>query len=258
MSRPSLLPRVRLHRPGLDVLTALCVVFILVQVVVTSLGGVAKVGESGFYEIVGLRRPGLLDGQVWQLVTHPFVHAGWLHLMFNWLIVFLIGGRVHQILGGRACLKIFFGGVLAGSLLHLLFHPKFPLGELGPSGELAAWPPLVGASAGAMALLLALTSLSPDSRMWPLMVSGKNLGRGLLAASLILFALTPGLNLPVLSFIGSWLVKHAGSEALFQIGHIYHFGGGLVGMLYVRRLLRSPVSLQKLQRARERREGVAT
>ena len=38
----------------------------------------------------------------------------------------MIGGRVYHILGGRGFVKIFFGGVLAGSVLHLLFHPQVP------------------------------------------------------------------------------------------------------------------------------------
>lgn len=251
MNRSSLLPRVSLHRPGLDAVTIVCVTLIAVQVVIEISGGVDLNIAGGLYEVFGLNRPGVLAGRVWQFATYPFLHGGWMHLLFNWLIIYLMGGRVSHILGGRAFAKIFFGGVIVGGLLHVVLQPKYPLGEGGP---MIAYAPLVGASAGALALLLALTSLSPDSRMWPIMVSGKNLGRGLLVATLILFAFTPGLGIPILSDAGSWLAQSAGLASLFSVSHLCHFGGGLFGMIYVRRLLRSPVTLEELRRARERRE----
>lgn len=245
----SLFPRVRLHKPGLDALTIVCAALVVSQLLVTAFGGVERLLDLGLYELLGLSRGGILDGMVWQVVTHPFLHGSWVHLLLNAMVIYMIGGGVLHILGGRAFLKIFVGGVLAGSALHLVLHPAVP-------SEFAVRDaPLVGASAGAMALLLTLTGLSPDSRMWPLPVSGRNLGRGLLLATLLLYFLTPGLGLPVLSAIGVWLERHIESlETLFQIGHIYHFGGGLVGLIYSRRLLRRPVTLEELQRARERRE----
>ena len=127
MSARSLLPRARLHRPGLDVLTILCGLLILPQVVVTALGGTEHLLlNTSFYEVTGLSRTGMSEGMLWQLATHAFLHAGWIHLLFNWLMIFMIGGRVYHILGGRAFLKIFFGGVLVGSVLHLLLHPARP------------------------------------------------------------------------------------------------------------------------------------
>lgn len=245
----SLFPSIRLHRPGWDALTVTCVVMVVVQVVFAALGGFPA--AMPMYERFGLTWAGLRSGQLWQLGTHALVHGGWFHLTLNVLAVYLVGGRVYHILGGRGFAKIFWAGVLFGSVLHLLFHPAQPMGIGEP-----AYVPLVGASAGAMALLLAMTSLSPDSRMWPIPVSGKNLGRGLLMGSLILFLLTPGLGIPGLSLVGVWLVE-MGQGTIFQLGHIYHLGGGLMGWMYVRRLLGRPVTLKQLQEQRERRESVA-
>ena len=105
-----------------------------------------------------------------------------------------------------------------------------------------------------MALLMAFVHLVPDSRMWPLMVSGRNLGRGLMLSTLGLFLMTPGLRIPVLQSGGEWLATNVMGGGLFLVSHICHFGGGLAGILYVRRLLRSPVSLEDLRRDRKRRE----
>jgi membrane associated rhomboid family serine protease len=227
---------------------------ILSQLLVTLFGGVDHLLHSApLYEVLGLSRRGMGQGQVWQLVTHPFLHGSGMHFLLNFLMIYLLGGRISHILGDAAFLKIFAGGVLVGSALHLLLQPAVPTASAAAAGIRDL--PLVGASAGAMALLLALTNLSPDSRMWPLPVSGKNLGRGLLLAALILFLVTPGTGVPVLSSIGLWLEREAGMVSLFHVGHIYHFGGGLAGWWYTRRLLLAPVNLEQLRRARARRDG---
>ena len=253
MRRPNFLPGTSLHRPRLDVLTLLSLLLVAVHAVVAWQGGARVLVEKGFYDVVGLSKPGLLAGKVWHLLTYSLFHGYWMHLLLNLAVIYAVGGRVMRILGGRAFARIYLAGVLAGALLHVLLFPAYPLGE----GHTPAQMPLVGASGGMMALLLALTSLSPDSRMWPLMVSGKNLGRGLMLSTLILFLLSPGLGIPVLGALGGLLRDEAGMGALFQVSHMCHFGGGLVGMIFARRLLCSPVSLEDLRRDRERREGLA-
>lgn len=250
----SLLPQVQLHRPGIDILTILSALLLVVQIVVSQLGGFP--GVPGVFEWFGLSRDGILHGRMWQLGTHAFLHGNWLHFIPNFLVIYMIGGRVLRIIGSRGFAVVFGGGVLMAAVLHLLLHPARPMGI----GEVTN-APIVGASGGAMALLIVLTSLSPDSKMWPLPVSGKNLGRGLLLAAFLLFMITPGLGIPGLSGVGRAVMSWGGADdaglaPLFQIGHIYHFGGGLMGLLYGRWLLRRPVTLDELQRRRAKREGL--
>ena len=242
-----------MHRPGPDALTLLALALLVVHVAVVMRGGVVFLGNGGLYESVGLSRPGVLAGKLWQFLTYLFFHGSWPHLLLNWLIIYLIGGRVLHMLGVKAFTTIFFGGAVGGGLLHVVLFPVYPLGE----GVTPPHLPLVGASGGMMALLMAFVGLSPDSRMWPLMVSGRNLGRGLMMATLILFLLTPGMRIPGLKVVGEWMAGRGGMAPVFQISHICHLGGGLVGMFYVYRLLR-PVSLERLQRDRKRREGSGT
>ena len=251
MRRVRFLPRPNLHRPGLDVLTLLCLGLVGVHLAIELAGGVDEMGSRGLYDRVGLSMPGMLKGWIWQLGTYGVFHGTWFHLLINVMIIYMIGGRVVHILGSRAFLRIFVGGLLAGGVVHLVLYPKYPLGE----GLTTAYIPLVGASGGVMALFLALCGLSPDSRMWPLMISGKNLGRGLMLSALILMLMTPGLKVPFLGALGSQLVEGGGAALLFQVSHACHFGGGLVGLFFAARLLRAPVSLEDLRRARERREG---
>ncbi|NNC88690.1 MAG: rhomboid family intramembrane serine protease [Akkermansiaceae bacterium] len=246
MELRALFPRTSLHRPGVDVLTAFTLGLLAVQVTVWLQGGVYTWVDGQKLpreEILkwAVSREALLEGRVWTVATHVLLHGGWLHFLLNGLIIYMVGGRVYHILGPRSFAAICGWGVLGGTLLHVGAHPNMPL---------------VGASAAGMALLLALTGLSPESRMWPLPVSGRNLGRGLLLASLLLGLMDPALGIPGFRALGAFAGKY-GMGSLFEIGHLYHFGGGLAGWFYVKRLMRRPVTLEELRAKRARREGAA-
>lgn len=104
-----------------------------------------------------------------------------------------------------------------------------------------------------MGLLLCLASLSPDARVLPLGISARNLGRGVLIGELLLALVDPALGMPVFSPIGELLVNQ-GFASLFQLGHACHFGGGLAGIWWSRKLRGPRLTLKKLRLDRERRE----
>ena len=114
-------------------------------------------------------------------------------------------------------------GVLAGGLLHLLTGVL-----LLRNGYAESY--LVGISGACLALLLTLTTLSPNDRFRFLPVSGKNLGLGLIIAELLLWFMHPGLGLPVFSHLGEQLVTWGG-PGLFRISHACHLGGALGRLL---------------------------
>ena len=251
MKRHSLPLRLNVHRPGADWLTVLTALLVMIHIATEALGGPEKVDATGFYGVFGLSRPGMLEGKGWQILTYSFFHGSWLHLIMNTVVIYAIGGRVAWILGARRSAGIYIAGIVGGGFLHILLFPAKPLG----ASMIPSYLPLVGASGGMMALLMALVSLSPDSRMWPLMVSGKNLGWGIMLSALILFLLTPGLGFPILATAGNWVVRaEALGAGLFLISHPCHIGGGLVGVLSVRQLLGKPVTLEDLRRDRKKRE----
>lgn len=234
IARPVRTARVALAAAG--VLTA-------IWLAVAATGGPGAVAPV--YQTCGLSRAGMAGGRVWQLVTHGLLHAGWLHLGVNVLMLVLIGGRVEHILGRRAAAGILLAGVVAGGLCHLLLVP-------GTSGAGI----LVGVSGGAMAWLLALVTLSPESRMlWPLRISGRNLGLGLLLGSAILALSHPGLGVPGLARLGV-LAEQTQTGLATTVGHACHLGGGLAGWLVARRILRRPrVTRASLMRERARAEA---
>lgn len=218
---------------------ALLGILVGVQLVLASLGGVVEIPEA--YERLGLSRAGMRAGWLWQPFSYGWIHGNWAHLWMNVGGLLAFGPPLERIGGPRLVLKVMAGGLLLGGAFHLC---------LGGGGLEAL--PLVGASGGIFALLLWLTGVSPGSQMWPLKVSGRSLGQGMLLASAALVLLNPALGLPGLSKWGAVADGYC-DGLLFQISHACHFGGALAGWLGARWALRPRVSLARLQRERARR-----
>lgn len=191
-----------------------------------------------FFLNLGLSREGFLSGKIWQIGSYGFLHGGWVHVGLNALFLFVIGSRVEHMAGRAAMMGALFAGIVGGGACHLLLGSGL----------------LVGISGACIALLLLLTTLSPESRMFPLPVSGKSLGLGILLAALFLTLVNPSLKLPGFAGIGKFLIEQ-GMDSLFQLGHACHLGGGLAGWLCGRWILRPRVTLDRLRRERAQREA---
>jgi membrane associated rhomboid family serine protease len=214
-----------------------------IEALVASVGGLDRQPAWSWYEWLGLSREGILSGRIWQFFTYGFLHGDWWHVCLNAVFMLLVASRIEHMAGPLILVKATFAGILGGGLGHLALAP-------GESGS----PLLVGLSGGCMGLLILLTTLSPQSRMMPIPVSGKSLGLGILAAALILTLANPALDVPVFSTLGNQLVRQ-GMEGWFKVAHACHLGGGIAGWLLGRWLLRPRVSLTRLRRDRERREA---
>ncbi len=208
---------------------------ISIQLLVESFGGITIL--SWWFENFGLSRKGWLSGQIWQLLSYGVLHGGWWHAALNALLVLIVGSRIEHMAGRVTMVKCMVFGILTGGLFHLL------LGE----------GLLVGLSGGGYALLLLLTTLSPQSRMFPFSLSGRSLGGGLLLAALLLALINPDSRVPGFASFGRVLRDH-GMGSWFEMGHACHFGGGIAGWLYGRWILRQRVTLSCLHRDRARRE----
>jgi len=219
--------------------TLLVVLLGVVWLFVSLAGGPIGQGVGFWYEVLGLRwAGGVSSGRVWQVLTHSLLHASTWHMVSNVLVIYAIGGRIDCFLGGRVVAGIFvFGSVLA-ALVHLALPPLW-LPE----------PPLVGASGGATALLVAFATLSPDSRMWPLPLRASNVGLGVMLAAFFLAALQAAFAWGWQPVLRQAMTAHSIGD-LLRIGHGYHFGGGLAGWLAACWVLRRPPDLATLRRRR--------
>jgi membrane associated rhomboid family serine protease len=197
-----------------------------IEAVLAALGGSETIPEV--YQALGLSREGILKGWIWQIASHSLIHGVWWHALLNVLMLLATGARVERIDGWKTAARVFVIGSLAGGVAFLLL----PL----PVPDMV----LVGSSGGIFALLLWLTTTSPQSKMLLIPVSAKNLGLGLLLASAILAAAVP------------WM-----PTGDLAISHACHFGGALAGWWIARRNSRETVTLADLQKARARRESQA-
>lgn len=76
----------------------------------------------------------------WQVVTNAFMHGGFLHLFFNMYALFMFGGRVERLFGGRNYTIYYFVCLLTASVLQLLWlryvEQDFQTPTVGASGAI--------------------------------------------------------------------------------------------------------------------------
>ena len=235
-----------LTMPGWNLPTLGALTFLLIHFCV-----VAFVWKSGneatyaFYHENGLSWMGLKGGELQSVIAHIFLHGNGLHVVVNALLFYYTASRLGHVLRPAKVILLFMVSSLVAATIHVLAQAMFS----GLPSD-----PLVGASGGVMGLYLAVTVLYPDSRMALFKVSARNVGKGFLIASALLFLMTPGLKVPMFSEVGEWSKGFFGPD-LFKMAHLYHFFGGLTGMILVERMLPALVTLKELQEDRLSRDG---
>lgn len=168
-------------------------------------------------EWLALSASGIRQGYLWQFFTYMFLHGGLLHLLINMVTLYFAGREVEAIAGRAHLLGMYFLGGFIGGLSQILLA----------QGDV----PLLGASAGVFALLIAFTTIYPEMQLTcflffviPVRMKAKFLAL-LLVGSSLLFIVT---------------------NSMAGVGHIAHLGGSLVGWLYVKRLgFGNPMRVQK-------------
>ncbi len=229
--------KISIHKPGVDVLSGFCLLMILMHLVIVLTGGVVA-HKSIYDEWLGLKASSLLEGKVWQLVSYSFLHGNWVHLLTNVIMIWLIGGRLITILNQKKVALCMLLGSVVGGLFFVVFDIWSGQGAL-----------LVGSSGAAFALFILMACLSPNEKLIPIPVRAKNMAVGILAASLILSLVQPGINLSLLKPITQWF-QQMQLTAVFQVAHACHLGGGLAGLWISSRVLGKMISLDDLRRSR--------
>jgi membrane associated rhomboid family serine protease len=166
------------------------------------------------------------DGQVWRVLSFQFLHAGPIHLLFNMLGLFFVGGLVERHLGARKYAVFYLLCGVAGSLLFMLLNLLGYLTDnfLSPGLSLRlpfllftdVYTPLVGASAGVFGVLLAAAFIAPRAIVDVAFIIPMKM-----KTAVYLFLALAILNLFVQG-------KNAGGDAA-------HVGGALAGAWLIRR-----------------------
>jgi membrane associated rhomboid family serine protease len=139
------------------------------------------------------------------LVTHMFLHGGWLHLGLNLLFFAWVGRYVEWVTGRWALVGLFLAGGIIGGIVQALADPAGTIPVVGASGAIAA-------IFGAYAVLFATSRVAPR-RLAGLTISGETLTAlwyavtwiGLQLLTAAAFNVGPGSRIAIWTHIGGFL-----------------------------------------------------
>jgi len=143
----------------------------------------------------------------WILITHMFLHADGLHILFNMMFLFFFGPELERRVGGKRFLLIYFGSGLVAALGYS-FWTLFVIGTNGSA---------VGASGALFGIFACLAILAPDIVVYVYFIPMK------ITYALIFFALLD------LLFIGS------SGDLIARSAHLSGVVAGLVIGKYLKK-----------------------
>jgi membrane associated rhomboid family serine protease len=178
----------------------------------TLLGTFAAPLADGLVELFALSPAHAVHGWIWQLVTYSFLHAGFLHILFNMLGLWWFGGTLEMDWGRNKFLE-FYMFCVVGAALTTVAISYTGLGGVTPHTI------TIGASGGVLGVLMAFGMLYGDQEIllyFLLPIKAKYFVAGIAFFEVInaLEAARPG---------------HGQG-----IAYIAHIGGLLFGFLYVK------------------------
>ncbi|MBQ4355462.1 MAG: rhomboid family intramembrane serine protease [Bacteroidales bacterium] len=141
----------------------------------------------------------------WTIVTSLFVHAGFGHLFFNMLVLYIVGRYFLQYKNDKHLLATYLIGGVCGNLVYLAAYHVFPVFE-----PMISDSSCIGASGAVMAVMFAVTVYRPNHPI-----------------NLLIFGQLK-LKWLALTFILLDLIGLVGDNAG---GHFSHLGGALYGSL---------------------------
>lgn len=179
------------------------------------LGGASATGGGGLGSSTlltdgALSRAAIDQGEYWRLVTAGFLHAGFFHLMFNMLALYILGSMLEPAIGRLRFGLIYFVSLLCGSLGALIAQPE------GLT---------VGAS-GAIFGLMAAAAIVARSRGLGLMESGLGIWIGL---NLLITFTIP--NISVGGHIGGLVGGALAALVLVELGERMRLPAGAATLL---------------------------
>jgi membrane associated rhomboid family serine protease len=154
----------------------------------------------------------------WSIITYGFLHADFIHILMNLIVLHFIGHLFIEYFTQKQLLNFYIIGTFFGGILFLFSQNYFPLFE-GKSSL------LVGASAGISAIFIGVATYIPNYQ----------------------------LKLRFIGFVKLWylaafwvcldLIGLIGDNAG---GHFAHLGGSLFGFLYVNQASNKKINLSSM------------
>lgn len=150
---------------------------------------------------------GVFVTRPWTLITYSFLHSTFFHLLWNMLLLYYAGRMVLNLFPKTIFINNYFLGVISGGIIFILSYALFPVFS-------GIYPPMIGASAGVMAVFIFICTYTPDQEIRFLFFNVKLKYLG------IAFFLIDVIQIP------------SGNSG----GHLAHIGGAILGFFYARQL----------------------
>ncbi|MCR6722289.1 MAG: rhomboid family intramembrane serine protease [Chitinophagaceae bacterium] len=103
----------------------------------------------------------------WTIITYMFVHVDVWHILGNMLWLWVFGFILHDLTGNRKIIPIYLYGGLLGGIAYMAAYNLLP----GLISNVTS-AQMIGASGGVMAVAVAVTTLAPGYRLFPLLNGG--------------------------------------------------------------------------------------
>ncbi|GAA4280917.1 rhomboid family intramembrane serine protease [Gaetbulibacter aestuarii] len=85
--------------------------------------GMLTIGRNGMFDsLFAMHFPNNKAFEPWQVVTHMFMHANFMHIGFNMLALWMFGSPVEQVLGSKRFLFIYFSAGLGAVALQTGYY----------------------------------------------------------------------------------------------------------------------------------------
>ncbi len=149
--------------------------------------------------------------RLWAFLTYAFLHVGWLHLIFNLVVLYILGNNINDRLGHLGYLGFYLGGAVFAGIGYIL----------------AGGQAVVGASGAVGAVMGAYLALFPRSHI--------TLFIGFASIEV------PGMYFVIIFFMYNLVMSLAGQAAVPQVAYEAHVAGIAYGFVVALLLLATRV-----------------
>lgn len=174
---------------------------VLLIIIVTAVVSIMGFSNARLFDRLKFNTYAILQQKQWdRLITSAFLHADWMHLIFNMLTFYFFAPFIIMYLGVVKFLLIYFGSIIGGNLLTLFLYRHNPAYSA------------IGASGGVSGVLFGSIALYPHISI------------------MIMFIPIP---IPGWIFAILYLAYsiYGMKNSLGNIGHAAHLGGAAFGFL---------------------------
>jgi membrane associated rhomboid family serine protease len=153
-------------------------------------------------------------------IFSTFLHAGWLHIIFNMLFLFVFGNNIEDYLGRVKFVLFYLVGGLAASFAHVAWT-MYNSADICTNADFGACVPSVGASGAVAAVMGAYMLLYPRARVNVLVP--------------IFFFITV-LQMSALTVLAIWfayqfLIAYQDVVGITEVAWAAHVGGFVFGLI---------------------------